>query len=276
MKIADIRRHHVQAFIDDMKAAGNSPHAVCYSFGLIRNAMNEAVNRGIIPVSYAVGVALPKKTPKKTVIFTKNEQAAFMDTIKGHRLEAAFILAITTGMREGELAGLMWSDYNKGRIAVNKDVARVNLYDSVTHEKTGSRVIIQDSPKTVAGVREIPLLPIAIDALKRHRMKQNDEKMKNRRLYADNGLIFCNEIGCIYEPTYYYKLLQKTLDRVGLKRIKFHALRATFATRGLEAEIPTKSIQSMLGHETPEMTMHYQQLLEEQALVEIAKLEKMF
>ena len=62
----------------------------------------------------------------------------------------------------------------------------------------------------------------------------------------------------------------------GLERIKFHALRHTFATRGLEAEMSGKAVQGLLGHETEAMTLQYQHMLEEQAKKEISKLEDVF
>jgi integrase len=276
MKIKDVRRFHVQSFIDDMEKAGRSPFAIRRIYAVLRNSFNTAVKRGIIPVSYANGVSLPKTKPKKAAILSIEEQQEFIKTIKGHRLEAAFIIALTTGIREGELTALMWEDYQDGAISITKDAARVDLYDEKTHKKKGSHIIIQDTPKTAAGVRRIPLLPIARDALSRHRMKQNDERMKHRLLYENNNMIFCDEIGRMYDPKHFYSELQDILTRAELKKIKFHALRHTFATRGLEKNIPIKAMQGLLGHETPDMVMHYQQLLEGQAQVEMDKLADVF
>jgi integrase len=114
-------------------------------------------------------------------------------------------------------------------------------------------------------------------ALRKHRAGQLDEKMKNRKLYEDNDLIFCNEIGGLYDPKTFYTTLRKICEKTsGLEPIKFHALRHTFATRGLEADISGKAMQGLLGHETEAMTLHYQQLLEKQARKEISKLEGAF
>jgi integrase len=276
MKIKDVRRFHVQSFIDDMENAGRSPFAIRRIYAVLRNSFNTAVKRGVIPVSYAGGVSLPKTKPKKTAILTIAGQQEFIEAIEGHRLEAAFIVALTTGIREGELTALTWDDYNNGSISVTKDAARVDLYNEKTHKKIGSHIIVQDTPKTAAGDRCIPLLPIAKDALSRHRIKQNNEHMKHRLLYRNNKLIFCDEIGRMYDPKHFYCELQKVLTRAELNKIKFHALRHTFATRGLEKEIPIKAMQKLLGHETPDMVMHYQQLLDEQAQVEIGKLADVF
>jgi integrase len=276
MKIQDVRRPHAQSFVDGLTSANVKPFMTRNIFGVLRNAFAVAEQRGFVPVSYLSNIALPKRQPRPTQILTRSEQATLLSAIAGHRLEAAFIIALTTGPREGEIAALMWDDYKDGTIAIKRNAIRASQFDPVTKEKSGTEIIIQDTPKTAAGVRKLPLLPIAVKALAAHRVRQNDERVQNRLLYQDNGLIFCSEIGTIYEPEYYRKTLQKILVEHELPKIKFHALRHTFATRGLEADISTRSMQALLGHESPDMTMHYQHLLEEHAEVEIAKLKDVF
>jgi integrase len=203
MKMNTVRRFHVQAFVDELTSAEATPFVVRNVYGVLRNAFREAERKGIIPISYANGAELPARKPKPMAIFTQAQQTDFMIAIKGHRLEAAFIAALTTGLREGELAALTWSDYADGTLSVTKNAASVSLYDPRTNKKTGSKVIIQDSPKTTAGVRNIPVLPITARALDKHRIIQNNERMRNRLLYSDSGFIFCNELGGMYEPSYY-------------------------------------------------------------------------
>jgi integrase len=276
MKIKDVRRFDAQSFINNMEKAGRSPFIIRKVYAVLRNAFNTAVKHGVIPVSYANGLSLPETKPKKINILSIEEQRQFFKAIEGHRLEAAFIVALTTGIREGELTALTWNDYQNGTISITKNAVRADLYDETTRKKTGSHIIIQDTPKTAAGDRRIPLLQIAKDALSRHRMKQNDERMKHRLLYENNNMIFCDEIGRMYDPKHFYSELQDILTRAELKKIKFHALRHTFATRGLEKDIPIKAMQGLLGHETPDMVMHYQHLLEAQAHVEMNKLADVF
>jgi integrase len=276
MKMVDIRRFHIQSFIDGLEAAGLSPFTIRQVYAVVRGAFNEAARRGVIPVSYAGGVSLPVRKAKPPRVLTKSEQSVFLEAIAGHRLEAAFVLALTTGLREGEIAALKWSDLQDGAITVTRNARRVSEFDPVTRERAGSRVIIQETPKTAAGARFVPILPIAAGALHTHRQKQNDERVKNRIAYVDGGLMFCDEIGRLYDPAAFRKALQKILAAAGLPVIRFHELRKTFATRGLEAGMTLKGLQSILGHETPEMVMHYQELLQEQSRVEMDKLKGVF
>lgn len=276
MKVKDVRRRHIQEFIDGMVKDGATPFAIRNVYGVLRGAFSEAEKREIVPVSPAKFADLPKRHPKPVAVLTIEQQKIFLDSLKGHRLKAAFIIAATTGIRAGELAALTWDDYKDSSISINKNAVRVNVYDDDTGKITGSEVIIQDTPKTAAGVRTIPLMPVAIKALHTHKKAQNDERVKNRRLYKKTGLMFCNEIGAIYEPKYYLHAFYKLLDAAGLPRIKFHALRHTFATRGLEMGLSPKELQELLGHETPEMTMHYQHMLDSQKRAAIDKISKAF
>jgi integrase len=275
MKIADIRRHHIQSYIDSLVPRyGAWTIKSIYKF--VRGTFSEAEAREIVEANPVKNIKIPPAKAKPMRILTEEETRRLLTAVKSHRLAAAFIVAITTGMREGELAALKWADYENAGLHIERDAVRIDVYDPVTRKKTGTELIIQDTPKTSAGVRFVPILPIAIDALSRHRMRQNDEKMKNRRLYVDSGYIFTNEVGAVYEPSYYRKTLHKIMDAAGLSRVRFHALRHSFATRGLELEISPKELQALLGHETPEMVMHYQHLLEQRARVSIDKLQNVF
>jgi len=277
--LGGIRRHHLQTWVDEKTGDGASAYIVRYAYGIIRNSMNDAVRRGLLEFNFADKISLPPVDQNETTILTADEQKIFIDAIKDHRLFAAFYVALTTGIREGELAALTWADFddNSETLTITKDAIRVNEYGTEAREKTGTKVIVQETPKSRAGRREIPLLPQTATALRKHRIRQYDEKMKNRKLYEDSDLIFCNEIGGLYDPKTFYTWLRKICKATpGLEPIKFHALRHTFATRGLENEMSGKAMQELLGHETEAMTLHYQQLLDKQARIEIDKLKDAF
>lgn len=279
MAITDVRRHHIQKWVKEKSSAGTPARALSAAYGVVRNSMNDAVRNGVLKESYADKVKLPQKKEAETRILSKTEQNIFLKAIRSNRLEAAFFVALTTGIREGELTALSWPDLDEmmERLKINKNAIRVYIYDEATQKKIGSEVIIQDSPKTAKGNRDLPLLPDTIKALKRHRLRQNIEKMKNRKQYQDNDLIFCDELGRLYDPKNFYSTLRKFCESIeGLDHIKFHALRHTFATRALENDMKEKAVQDLLGHETPAMTLHYTHLLEEQKKKEMDKLKDAF
>lgn len=277
--VTDLRRYMVQDWIDALEDGGVGLRAISAAYGVLRNSMNDAVKRDVIYESCVNRIDLPEAETKEVQILTMDEQRVFLEAIKGHRLQAAFVVALLTGMREGEIAALTWEDvfFDQSYLVVNKDAVRINKYDPETHERIGSEVVIQDMPKTNAGNREIPLITLARIALAKHKARQSKEKMLNRKLYQDNNLVFCNEIGQLYDPKTLYTSLRQVCDETpGLKKIKFHALRHTFATTSLRQIKDPKALQNLLGHETPEMALHYTHVVEEQKREYVNGLEGLY
>ena len=96
--------------------------------------------------------------------------------------------------------------------------------------------------------RRIRLTPEAVDALKRHRIEQNEERLRRGSLWRDHGLVFCSTVGTPMNPDNFIKRSYKPLlERTGLPQIPFHCLRHTFATLMMPNEHP-KVVQEMLGH----------------------------
>ena len=279
IQITDLRRYNVQDWVDTLEDKEVGTRSISSVYGILRNAMNDAVKREVIYESCVNRIDLPEEATQKVQILTIPEQKIFLETIKGHRLQAAFILALTTGMREGEIAALTWADvfFDDSYLIVNKDAVRIYNYDPDTHKRIGSRIIVQDMPKTDAGNREIPLISLTSAALVKHKAEQSNEKLKNAKLYQDNNLVFCNEIGQLYDPKSLYTALRQICTHTdGLRKIKFHALRHTFATTSLRQIKDPKALQNLLGHETPEMALHYTHVVEEQKREYVNGLEELF
>jgi len=276
MKLPDIRKIHIQHWVDAKAKNGTKPYALKQAYGVIRNAMNEAVRQEIIAFNRISNISLPKPPKNEIEILNLEDQAAFLSAISGDRLEAMYIMALTGGYREGELPALSWQDIDlkTATVRISKSVVRIATYEA--QEKTGTKLVIKDNPKTSAGVRTNPLHPLAVSALRKHKVRQAEEKMKNRKIYQDNNLVFCNECGQLYDPKSFYQAFSKILKRNGLKHIKFHALRHTFATRALEAGIQPKGLQDLLGHETPEMSERYMHSLDDFKRDEMARLDNVF
>jgi integrase len=156
----------------------------------------------------------------------------FFVRIRDHRLEAMFVLA-TTGLRQG---GLRWADI---------DTEECILYVVRTLSKTNDGVVF-NPPKTTKGVRSIWLTQVAIEALERHKARQDDE---NGVRLKDHGLVFPNING---EPrtqrTPVLNALKKVLAKHGLPEIRFHDLRHMRATLLLSKNVNPKIVSEMFGH----------------------------
>jgi integrase len=169
-------------------------------------------------------------------------------------------LAITTGLRRGELLGLRWKDV---------DLERETLRVGRALVREGGRHTLGET-KTKRGRRQINLTSRTVNALKGHRKKQLEEKLRLADLYKDHGLIFASGVGTPVNPENLVKRSFKPLlEGAGLHEIRFHDLRHTCATLLLGRGVHPKIVQELLGHATIAMTLdtysHYLPSMGDQA-----------
>lgn len=158
---------------------------------------------------------------KRKPALTQSEQRQFLQHIQGSKYELLFRVLLHTGLRIGEALALEKSDIQNGCISVSKNVVFVD----------GKR-IVQDSPKTVAGRRTIPI-PSSIE--------------KELKQTSDTTLF-------PYTYNAIHIALSKISDALGFN-VTAHTLRHTFATRLEEQNIPPKIRQYLLGHASIKMTL---------------------
>jgi integrase len=169
--------------------------------------------------------------------------------VKGDRLEALYVLAITTGMREGELFGLRWAD--------------VNLTTRSLH--------LVKQLKTKSSRRQVLLPRIAFEALTAHQARQAAERAHAGAAWEDHGLVFTNTLGRPLHPrNFLLRDFYPLLERAGLPRMRFHDLRHSAATLLLELGIHPKVVSEMLGHSqigiTLDLYSHVTATMQQQAV----------
>jgi integrase len=170
------------------------------------------------------------------------------------------VLAITTGLRRGELLGLRWddADLETGTLRVGRALVR-----------EGGRHALGET-KSRRGRRQVNLTPRTVSVLKAHRKRQLQERIKLTGLYEDHGLIFAMRVGTPVNPENLVKgSFKPLLTRVGLPEIRFHDLRHTCATLLLGRGVHPKFVQELLVHATIAMTLdtysHYLPSMGDQA-----------
>jgi integrase len=213
--------------------------------GVVYPALDKAVRWGLLARNVAALVDLPKGEKPERQVFTPDQARVFLDVIRGDRLEAFYVLAVTTGMRQGELLGLRWRD-------VALDRAIVSVVQNWKRDYVGRKM---GKPKSRSGVRQIVLTERAVDALRRHRIRQDEERSHLGPDWQDNDLVFTSRIGTALNPAYvrdkrYYPLLK----RAGLPRIVFHELRHSQATFLMELGAPLPVLAEILGHSSIRIT----------------------
>lgn len=161
------------------------------------------------------------------------------DTGGMHRLYPLYLMALTTGMRRGEILGLRWEDvsFSKAQITIRQNLVAT------------SKGALVSTPKTDDSERTIDISPQLVEVLKKHRARQMEE-LNALGIKPDHNLVFTSEAGTPISPRNLYRHFKSVLDKLNgqVKRIKFHNLRDTHATLLLEEGVHIKAVAERLGH----------------------------
>lgn len=261
LKLKALAPANVRGLHREKLDAGLSPATVRKIHSTLHKALSQTVADGLLPRN-AADVRAPRPAPEEMRPLSEDEARHFLDVAGevGDAFEALYVLAITTGLRRGELLALRWedADLEQGTLRVGR---------SLTREK--GRYLMGDT-KTKKGRRRVNLTPRTVAALKAHRKRQLEERVRFASLYEDRGLIFSTQTGAIVSPENLVKRSFKPLlKRAGLPEIRFHDLRHTCATILLGRGVHPKLVQELLGHATVAMTLdtysHYLPSMGDQA-----------
>jgi integrase len=215
--------------------AGLSARRVRYIHVTIRKALKDAVRLQLLSRNIADAAIPPRLVKQEIEPLTQEQMRSLLDAARSDKLEAFYVLAITTGMRQGELLGLQWKDIDldAGTLRVNRSV-----YEGVT-----------SPPKTSAGRRTIRLSKLAIAALKQHRI--NNAK---RRI---SEWVFPNANGTpIGHQNLHNRSWKPLLERAGLPHfVRFHDIRHSCISLLLSRGVPIKVVSEMAGHADISITL---------------------
>jgi integrase len=182
IKLKTLTSSHVQGFYRTKLDSGLSPSSVRYIHAVLRRALKQAVRWRLVPINAAESVDLPQLVHKEQQSLSLEEAKRFLEAARGDRLEALYVLALYTGLRQGELLGLRWDDVDleSGKLRVTRQLQRL---------RDGSKLafVPLKNPKSR---RTIKISRSAVQALIRHRDRQAKEKIMLGASYKDQGLIF--------------------------------------------------------------------------------------
>jgi len=238
VKLSRLTPQQVQKLYATCSESGLSPTSVKHVHTVLRGALAQAVKWEYLARNPADLVVKPKMSTREMRPLNQEQVGRLLDAAVGDRLEALYVLAVSVGMREGELLALRWSnvDFERGVLQVR---------GTMQPTKEGLRIA---PPKTKSSKRNIHLPPLALDALKAHRVAQNAERLR-LGTWGDLDLVFPNRFG---QPMGAAVLLKGSfhplLKRAGLPHMRFHELRHTAATLHLEDGQSLKVVSNMLGH----------------------------
>ena len=189
-----------------------------------------------------IRIIYPKKNSRQIEILSNEDREKIEKKVINpeDKTELGILIALYTGIRIGELCGLMWGDIdiNRGSIAVARTIERVSNLDELEKEKTK---IIVSEPKTKNSIRVIPISSFLIAIMNKLKGEKNAYILSGKSVPL--------------EPHRYYMMYKKWLSNNGIGDYTFHSLRHTFATRCVELGFDIKSLSEILGHSNISTTL---------------------
>lgn len=211
---------------------------------VIHRALECAVKWELVGRNVADAVDPPRKRRKETVVLSREDIEALLDTLKGSYLYMPVLIAVTTGLRMGEILGLRWSDIDFKKAGIIR-VMQVQKYrKGINGEPAGLET---GEPKTGKSRRAVAMPEVLAEELKRHRLEQKKDRLAFGAAYRDNGLVCCLEDGRPINNSTLGSVFRNTARKMGYA-ISFHDLRHLHATWLVASGVPLKVVSERLGH----------------------------
>lgn len=237
--LASLTPVQVNNLIVDMLHSGLSSRTARYVHWILKRALREAVDMDLVRRNVAEKVKPPRDLTKETQPLTEEQVGAFFREAKSSRLCAAFVVLLCTGLRRGELLALTWEDI---------DFDRMVLYVRRALVKAKGKTVITEG-KTENSKRVIPLSPTVMEVLRRHKLRQAEERLRAGHRWQERGFVFTNKWGGpIYPDNFTSRYLKPVLKRAGLEGIHPHRFRHTFATWCVANGVDIKQVCEWMGH----------------------------
>lgn len=252
IKLAELTPEKIEDFYIEKRVKGNrrtngslASRSILYIHRNLYAALKYAVKKKYLTWNPAEDAEMVNIENKPSRICTAEELKILLNDTASTELEIPVMLALSLGLRRGEILGLRWKDID---FANNK--AHISHQLAMTPDG-----IALTSVKSFAGDRHVPIVPEVSKALMAHRCKQEALKKSFGPKYHDHGLICCHEDGDPILPDYFSQGYRRFTERKGFPDLRFHDLRHTFASLALSAGVPMAVVSSLLGHSSISVTV---------------------
>jgi len=268
-RLADLSVYDVQVYINKLVRSGVSARSVGQVRSVLRTALSRAEREELVTRNVAKLVDVPGWQRKMIVPWSPSDVTRFLKAAESHVWYLAYALLLLFGMRRGEVLGLRWCDvdFENRVIHVRQQLQRI-----------GGK-LVQAPVKTLAGVRDLPLVPFLEDRLRLKHLELLDPRhhhTTNELDSIDSRLVFTSGVGTPVDPKNFVRAFHILRERAGLARITVHHARHTAATMLKDVGMPVRDAQLILGHSHVTTTMQlYQHGTSERQREAIEKITKL-
>lgn len=250
--LAKLKPLHIQAFYAKALSEGRkdgrgglSAQTVLHYHRLLHKALDQAVKWQLLARNPAMAVEPPRPQRTQMRALDENETAKLLGLIADGRLHMPVLLAITGGLRRGEILALRWKD-------IDLQTGRAVIARSLEQTSEGVRV---KSPKTERGRRTVIFPAYTLDQLRTHKKEHAKRRLALGPAYEDNGLICAREDGTFWPPDTLSTAFAALVRRSKMEHFRFHDLRHTHATQLLKQGVHPKIVSERLGHSNIGITL---------------------
>lgn len=236
VKLTQLRADQLQRLYSDKLNTRLSKRTVLYIHQVLHKALSQAVKWSLVSRNVTELADHPTSKRKAPETLSVDQVEHLLDTLQADRLYPLYLLAVSTGMREGELLGLHWEDVDLTHGVV--------VVRHIAQEIRGQGMIIKE-PKTDSSKRPIDLLTKALNTL-RERYAASDTK---------TGLVFQTKNHTPFSQRNLIRHFHQSLEKAELPSVKFHSLRHFTVTSLLQRGVHPKLVQTLLGHSQISITM---------------------
>jgi integrase len=295
-RLSQLTPQQVQGLLIELESQGVSVPCRRYARVVLRNALNTALRWRLVTRNVASLVDAPRAVAREIQPLTVEQAKALIVTSKGTSLEAFVTVALSCGLRRGEILGLKWADVNLEAATIQVRSAlqrfggdpaarrpllaerkrlkealvqasdnpaandRAEIEQLLTENRkalTGIKTSLQIvEPKSSRSRRTIALPVVAVTALKAHRVRQLKTRLGAGSSWQEQGFVFTSGIGTPLEPRRVTREFGELLAAANLPKIRLHDLRHSCATLLLAQGVNPRVVMETLGHSQVSLTLN--------------------
>ena len=273
VRLAELTPMHLRSLQRELLASGRvdgtgglAPRSVASCRRTLKKVLKDAVRWGVIVRNPMDAVDPPRVVDAEQETWTAAQAHVFLSAVADDELYAMWVLFLTTGLRRGEVAAVMWDDLDVERSTMSIVRNRVSV--------GRGKAVSTHQPKTRRGRRNVFLDVVTVQALRDHRTAQDHDSRRAGDAWVDSGYIFCGLDGAPLHPDTISSRFKSIIKPLAVPEIRLHDLRHTSATLALKAGVHPKIVSERLGHATIGITLdlysHVLDGMQEGAAEEIA------